>query len=84
MELARSVTLFGESELSPMTDTRWKAVRPNAYAVIISSAIMLSLVTADECHSITYLPSLTYGLVLWGWWGILASALWRVGQKHVS
>lgn len=84
MELADSVTLLGESELSSIAVPRWKAVRPNAYAVIASSAIILSLVTAEECHSILYLPSVTYGLVLWGWWGILASALWRLGQRHAS
>ena len=84
MELGRSVNLIRETELSPMTIPRWKAARPNAYAVIASSAIILSLVTAEECHSITYVPSLTYGIVLWGWWGILASFLWKLRRQHVS
>ncbi|MDE1175689.1 MAG: histidine kinase [Edaphobacter sp.] len=86
MELAHSLDLAGQPELSEKTASvlHWKNLRPNAYAVIASSAIILSLVTAQECRSVTHLPSLTYGLVLWGWWGILASSLWRLSQKHVS
>jgi Histidine kinase len=44
-----------------------------------TAALLLSLATAVECRSITHLPSLIYGLILWGWWGILASVLWQVG-----
>jgi signal transduction histidine kinase len=53
----------------------------NAHAVIFSLAGVLALATASECHSITHLPSLLYGAVLWGWWALIASSLWRVGQK---
>lgn len=53
----------------------------NAHAVIFSLAGVLALATASECHSITHLPSLLYGAVLWGWWALLASSLWRVGQR---
>jgi sensor histidine kinase YesM len=53
----------------------------NAHAVIFSLAGVLALATASECHSITHLPSLLYGAVLWGWWALIASILWRVGQK---
>jgi sensor histidine kinase YesM len=53
----------------------------NAHAVIFSLAVVLALATASECHSITHLPSLLYGAVLWGWWALIASILWRVGQK---
>lgn len=86
MELVHGIDLPRQTGFSQETKTisRWKTVRPNAYAVIAFSAIVLSLVTADECHSMTYLPSLTYGLILWGWWGVLAGALWKAGQKHVS
>ena len=48
---------------------------------IFTVAIVLALATASECHSITYLPSLLYGAVLWGWWALIASTLWRVGKK---
>jgi sensor histidine kinase YesM len=53
----------------------------NAHAVIFSLALVLALATASECHSITHIPSLLYGAVLWGWWALIASSLWRAGQK---
>src|ERR1700733_1567106 len=53
----------------------------NPHAVIFSLAGVLALATASECHSITHLPSLLYGAVLWGWWAVIASAFWRLGQK---
>ncbi len=52
--------------------------------VIGAASLILALVTAMECQSITHLPSLLYGLVLWGWWGIIASALWLTGLKSPS
>ncbi|RZU43076.1 sensor histidine kinase [Edaphobacter modestus] len=58
-----------------------KDVRPNSYAIIFSISGALSLATASECNSITHLPSLLYGVTLWGWWGLLASVLWMVGRK---
>lgn len=42
-------------------------------------SLILALVTASECQSITHFPSLLYGLVLWGWWGMIASVLWLSG-----
>jgi sensor histidine kinase YesM len=53
----------------------------NAHAVIFSLATVLALATASECHSITYLPSLQYGAVLWGWWGCIASVLWMLNRQ---
>ncbi len=44
----------------------------------------LALATASECHSIFHLPSLLYGIVLWGWWGCIAGALWTVGTRKPS
>jgi sensor histidine kinase YesM len=44
----------------------------------------LALATASECHSITHLPSLIYGIVLWGWWGCIAAALWLIGSHKPS
>ena len=52
----------------------------NAYVVVFSLVTVLALATASECHSITYLPSLRYGALLWGWWGVIASVLWRWGK----
>jgi LytS/YehU family sensor histidine kinase len=34
-----------------------------------------------ECHSITHLPSLIYGLIFWGWWGAIATTFWLAGLK---
>ncbi|KAA6459113.1 hypothetical protein DYQ86_17740 [Acidobacteria bacterium AB60] len=51
----------------------------NGPLVIAGLALFLSLATAAECQSITHVPSLVYGLVLWAWWGVLASALWQAG-----
>lgn len=53
----------------------------NAHVVIFSLATVLALATASECHSITYLPSLQYGAVLWGWWGCIASVLWMLSRQ---
>src|SRR6202044_3251477 len=53
----------------------------NGHVVIFSLALALALVTASECHSITHIPSLLYGLALWGWWACVASALWKIGQR---
>lgn len=54
------------------------------YSVICSVTAALSLMTASECSSVTHLPSLLYGIVLWGWWGLLASLLWMVGKAIPS
>src|SRR5271170_2863008 len=56
-------------------------IRFNGIAVISLVSVALALATASECHSITYPPSLLYGFVLWGWWGCIASTMWKLGQK---
>jgi hypothetical protein len=56
-------------------------IRFNGIVVISSVSTALALATASECHSIIYLPSLLYGFVLWGWWGCIASALWKLGPR---
>jgi Histidine kinase len=55
--------------------------RFNAHVVIFTVAVVLALATASECHSITYPPSLLYGVVLWGWWGCVAAGLWELCKK---
>jgi hypothetical protein len=42
----------------------------------------LALATASECNSITHLPSLIYGVVLWGWWGCIAAGMWLLGSRR--
>jgi sensor histidine kinase YesM len=63
--------------------TRDGGMRLNGHIVIFSIATVLTLVTAGECHSVTHLkvPSLLYGAVLWGWWGLIASFLWKFGPR---
>jgi Putative regulator of cell autolysis len=56
-------------------------IRLNGYVVIFSLTSILALATASECRSVTHLPSLVYGLVLWGWWGTVAAILWKLGQS---
>jgi hypothetical protein len=63
------------------TATTQIGIHLNGYVVISSIATVLALATANECQSITHLPSLLYGVVLWGWWGIIASALWKLGAR---
>lgn len=60
------------------------APRVHFYGILLigSTSFALALATASECHSIFYFPSLLYGLVLWGWWGSIASTLWTVGFKR--
>ncbi|MGO9938629.1 MAG: sensor histidine kinase [Terracidiphilus sp.] len=50
-------------------------------AVIVLCSLALACATASECHSVFYPPSLLYGLVLWGWWGCIAGAIWTIGFR---
>ena len=52
-----------------------------AVAVISLLCAGLALATASECHSITHVPSLLYGIVLWGWWGCIAGGLRMLGAR---
>lgn len=56
-------------------------IRFNGHAVIFTVATILAIATAVECQSVTHLPSLQYGAVLWLWWGCVASVLWGLGQR---
>jgi sensor histidine kinase YesM len=66
---------------TPTAAPRRTGIRLNGYVVIWSLASLLALVTAAECFSVTHVPSLLYGIVLWGWWGCVGSVLWRLGQR---
>ncbi len=70
-------TLSGYLSATPGTSR--PKIRFNGIAVISLLSVALALATASECHSITYPPSLLYGFVLWGWWGCIASILWKLG-----
>jgi sensor histidine kinase YesM len=54
----------------------------NPHVVIFSLTTILVLVTASEFNGITDFNSLLYGFALWGWWGIIASLLWRLGRRN--
>ena len=56
-------------------------LRFNGHAVIFTVATILAIATAVECQSVTHLPSLQYGAVLWLWWGCVASVLWGLGHR---
>lgn len=70
-----------ELQVDAPRDARGGRTFPSGLLTIGSASLILALVTAEECHSITHLPSLLYGLVLWGWWGVIAGALWQLGPK---
>ena len=67
--------------LSPLSAPR---INGSGLLIIGCASLFLALATASECHSITHIPSLIYGLVLWGWWGVVASTLWQIGPKKPS
>ncbi|HXS75403.1 MAG TPA: hypothetical protein VN753_04440 [Terracidiphilus sp.] len=47
------------------------------HLVIPGASLFLALGTAQECHSVAHIPSLLYGVILWGWWGLVAALLWK-------
>ena len=69
-----------ESTAGSVPGKSFRGGRLGGHAVIFSLAGALALATASECQSVTHLPSLLYGAVLWGWWGCVASALWKLGR----
>ncbi len=55
-------------------------VRLNGHVLLFGVATALALASASECQSVTHLPSLMYGAVLWIWWALIASAMWKLSQ----
>ena len=53
-----------------------------AWTVAAGISAALALITAAECHTIWHWPSLLYGIVLWGWWGIVASLFWTFSRRY--
>jgi hypothetical protein len=56
-------------------------VRLSGVSVIALASVTLALVTAAECHSVFHPASLLYGAVLWGWWGLIAATMWKLGSR---
>ena len=87
MSLATAISPHLHIRSAHIEGHRWPSaprVRMRGVLLIGSASLILALATANECHSITHLPSLLYGLVLWGWWGLIASAFWLAGPMLSS
>jgi sensor histidine kinase YesM len=63
---------------------RRSQVELNGHLLLFGVATALALATASECRSVTHLPSLMYGAVLWIWWAVIASAMWKLSQLAPS
>jgi len=59
-------------------------VHVNGFVVLVSLAGILALVTATECQPTINFPSLAYGVVIWAWWVLIASAVWKLGIRRPS
>src|SRR5579875_1136892 len=67
------------------------ADRLAAHGVVLVQCVALALayIAARECHAVVtqtapdapLLPSLIYGLVLWYWWGIAATLIWKLAER---
>jgi two-component sensor histidine kinase len=63
--------------------------RKEALLAVAGATLLFALAAALECHAVVtgsvpeapWLPSLLYGLVLWGWWGLAAGVLWVVAES---
>jgi hypothetical protein len=73
--------IFAADQESSRVRAVLRGPRLNGYVGIFCLATILALATASECASVTHLPSLLYGAVLWGWWGCIASAMWKLGER---
>ncbi|MBT9332450.1 sensor histidine kinase [Paracidobacterium acidisoli] len=75
---AQTLPSFGRGAAAPSPH---HGFRFGGYVIILSVAAVLALATAEECRSILHFPSLLYGAVLWGWWAMIASIIWKLGRR---
>ena len=71
--------------------SRWIADALVSHGLLLlhGGSIALALVAAGECHAFVTraapqaprLPSILYGLVLWYWWGLVATAVWKAAER---
>ena len=69
---------------------RFSTLHARGVLTIIAISLILSIVTAHECHgvfraihsSVPFAPSLLFGLVMWLWWGCVAATLWWWAQSR--
>jgi sensor histidine kinase YesM len=66
--------------LSARSDRRG-SMRLSGHVILFTVATGLALATASECQSVTHIPSLMYGALLWLWWAVIASAMWKLSQR---
>jgi len=52
------------------------------HIVIAGTSLLLALGTAQECQSVAHIPSLLFGVILWGWWGLVAAVLWKTAPRR--
>lgn len=71
-----------DSSPTATAEERRPVIGFSAVMLCVSSA--LALLTANECVSILHIPSLLYGIVLWCWWGAIASSIWALGKRASS
>ncbi len=80
----------GNSPTAESRGSRWvHALTSHGLLVLQSVALVLALIAAAECHTVVTrsaphaprLPSVLYGLVLWYWWGLAATAIWKLAEK---
>lgn len=56
-------------------------MRLSGHVILFGVATGLALATASECQSMTHIPSLMYGAVLWLWWAVVASVVWKLSRR---
>ena len=70
------------------TDTQSASRNPlehfqrTGHLVIACTSLVLALATAEECQSVAHIPSLLFGIILWGWWGLVAAGLWKLAPRR--
>ena len=79
---AQAVAISREGEAQRVAVPESRSV--NGYLLILSLAAVLALATAAECGSVLHPASVIYGAVLWGWWGTIACALWKLAPRLPS
>jgi sensor histidine kinase YesM len=70
--------VLAQPEASSSSRREHHIVRIQDWQVLLVVSIVLTLLMASECRSITALASLRYGAVFSGWWGLVALGLWRL------
>ncbi|ADV82402.1 sensor histidine kinase [Terriglobus saanensis] len=55
-----------------------RSIRARDWQVFLAVSIVLTLLMASECRSITAPASLRYGAIFSWWWGLVALGLWRL------